>query len=143
MCFKWVEKDSLLDGLNFMPEIPGSGLILNKPDLLISALESPKNHLFYSDAKPTIFDLSAIYVISINKNHAFVDGNKRASYCAVSIFLDINGYKLTATHQERTDKILDIAAGNYNLDDVSMWFKNNCVKKKLPLLFFYGESSIS
>ena len=35
-------------------------------------------------------------VYGVAKNHAFVDGNKRAAFLCIGLFFAINGYRLTA-----------------------------------------------
>ena len=42
----------------------------------------------------------------------FVDGNKRAVFLAVGLFLAINGYRLHATQVDATLTMLSVAAGN-------------------------------
>ena len=59
----------------------------------ISNLEAPldfiKNDLYY----PSIEEKLTYLVYSINKNHAFNDGNKRSSIALGAYFLEINGYE--------------------------------------------------
>jgi death-on-curing protein len=38
---------------------------------------------------------------SLMHNHAFIDGNKRISFIAMATMLDLNGYDLKATQDER------------------------------------------
>lgn len=37
---------------------------------------------------------------SLSQNHPFVDGNKRAAFAGMHVFLLINGWRLAATHEE-------------------------------------------
>ena len=60
--------------------------LLNK-GLLESVLEHIKNDLYY----PKLEDKVCHLFYSINKNHAFNDGNKRASISISAYFLQING----------------------------------------------------
>lgn len=55
---------------------------------LEAPLEFIQDDLYY----PTIEDKLAYLVYSINKNHAFNDGNKRSSIALGAYFLEINGY---------------------------------------------------
>ena len=60
--------------------------------LLDSALARPQNTHAYNP-HCTIVDLAAYaYGYGLAKNHAFVDGNKRAAFLAIGLFLAINGY---------------------------------------------------
>jgi death-on-curing protein len=66
--------------------------------LLESALARPEN--LYAYGKPDIIELAAAYGFGIARNHAFVDGNKRTSLVVTGLFLDLNGWELTATDAE-------------------------------------------
>jgi death-on-curing protein len=64
----------------------------NNPGLLESALEHIQNDLYY----PEIQDKLTHLVFSINKFHAFADGNKRSSIALGAYFLELNGYDFRA-----------------------------------------------
>jgi death-on-curing protein len=56
--------------------------------LLDSAIEHIKNDMYY----PLVEDKATHLLFSINKNHAFQDGNKRSSLALSAYFLEINGF---------------------------------------------------
>lgn len=56
-------------------------------------LESPLAHIRNDDYYPTFLDKLTHLVFSINKNHAFNDGNKRSSIALGAFFLQLNGYE--------------------------------------------------
>jgi len=56
--------------------------------LLDSPLEHIQNDMYY----PEVEDKLTHLVYSINKNHAFSDGNKRSSISLGAYFLELNGY---------------------------------------------------
>ncbi|WP_319777675.1 type II toxin-antitoxin system death-on-curing family toxin [Maridesulfovibrio sp.] len=53
-----------------------------------SVLEHIKNDLYY----PEFLDKITHLCFSINKNHAFNDGNKRTSIALSAFFISLNGY---------------------------------------------------
>ena len=57
--------------------------------LVSSVLELIQHDLYYPSFEEKLTHL----VYSINKNHAFVDGNKRSSIALGTYFLRINGYE--------------------------------------------------
>lgn len=61
---------------------------MNNLALLESPLEHIKNDDYYPDFQSKLCHL----VFSVNKNHAFIYGNKRSSLALGSYFLQINGY---------------------------------------------------
>lgn len=54
-------------------------------------LDSPLSHLENNDYYPTFEDKLTHLVFSVNKLHAFNDGNKRTSIALGAFFLQING----------------------------------------------------
>jgi len=66
-----------------------SGGLLGIKD--IGNLESPLGHIQNDDYYPELEDKITHLVFSINKNHAFNDGNKRTSIAMGAFFLELNG----------------------------------------------------
>ncbi|MEW8012331.1 MAG: type II toxin-antitoxin system death-on-curing family toxin [Candidatus Thiodiazotropha endolucinida] len=89
--------------------------------LLASALNRPRQRFEYSD-EPSIFDLAASYCYGLANNHPFVDGNKRIALTIAALFLELNGYSLTAPEPNAVVIIEELAAGNLSEDDLSTWF---------------------
>ncbi len=54
-------------------------------------LESPLHHIQNDDYYPELEDKVTHLVFTINKNHAFNDGNKRSSIALGAFFLELNG----------------------------------------------------
>ncbi len=69
--------------------------------LLESALGRPRHLFAYNDPTPEIPILAASYAFGIAKNHAFLDGNKRTAYVVCRTFLLLNGFDMTASHEDR------------------------------------------
>jgi death on curing protein len=57
----------------------------------IGNLESPLQHIQNDGYYPDLEDKINHLVFSINKNHAFTDGNKRTSIALGAFFLELNG----------------------------------------------------
>ncbi len=58
----------------------------------VNILESTLFHIQNDDYYPTFLDKITHLLYSVNKNHAFADGNKRSSLALSAYFLEINGY---------------------------------------------------
>jgi death-on-curing protein len=58
-------------------------------------------------------------------NYPFVDGNKRTGLTVAALFLQINGKKLAASHEELELFILDIAAGRYDVGEIAHWLRTH------------------
>lgn len=92
--------------------------------LLDSALGRPLNlHAYRPES--TLAEYAASYAFGLAKNHAFVDGNKRAAFLSIGIFLAINGRRLVADQVDAIQTMLALAAGE--LDEVSLaaWITEN------------------
>jgi death-on-curing protein len=94
--------------------------------LLDSALNRPLHFLGYG--KPKVFDLAAAYAFGLVRNHPFLDGNKRIGLTTAIVFLEINGYKFTASEADATLKTLALAAGELNEAGYTAWLKANSRK---------------
>jgi death-on-curing protein len=88
--------------------------------LLDSALARPVNKFHYEQvvALPA---LAAAYGFGIAKNHAFVDGNKRAAVLSIGLFLAINGARLRADQLDAIATILALAAGQLDESGLAKW----------------------
>ncbi|MEL7487986.1 MAG: type II toxin-antitoxin system death-on-curing family toxin, partial [Pseudomonadota bacterium] len=62
--------------------------------MLESALARAKNLAAYED--PDCCRLAAAYAYGLVQNHPFVDGNKRTSFLAAFMFLELNDFELVA-----------------------------------------------
>lgn len=91
--------------------------------LLDSALGKPEYLFRYG--KPTVFDLAASYGFGLVKNHAFIDGNKRAGFITAVTFLELNGYRFLATEAEAAVRTLALAAGEMSEKEFAAWLKKN------------------
>jgi death-on-curing protein len=90
--------------------------------LLDSALARPKNLFAYAETALTMADLAAAYAVGISSNHAFVDGNKRTAMLTAFVFLEFNGFSVTASQEEACLTFLGLAAGEMPEAELALWF---------------------
>jgi death-on-curing protein len=96
---------------------------LRDPGLLESALARPLNRAGYGD--PDTAELAALYAIAIARNHPFVDGNKRAAFGALVLFLSLNGLELEALEADAVIIMLRLAAGDIADDAFTAWVRSH------------------
>ena len=94
-------------------------------NLLASAIGRPRNLFAYTDPTPTIPMLAASYAFGIARNHAFLDGNKRTAYVVCRTFLILNGFDLTAAHDDRYETFLALATGTISEAELAAWLAAN------------------
>lgn len=125
--WRWVNRQVLLllheESLAEHGGAPG----LRDAGLLDSALARPLNLALYGD--PDVAELAAAYGIGLAKNHAFVDGNKRAAFLALGMFLALNGQRLQATQLDATLTMLAVAAGEISEKVLSQWIRDHMVSR--------------
>ena len=123
MAWAWIDK-RLLTLLHdeSLAEHGGAGGLRDE-GLLDSALARPLNLVAYGD--PDRAELAAAYGVGLAKNHAFVDGNKRAAFLAVGLFLRLNGHRLNATPAAATVAMMDVAAGTLNEAGFADWIRRH------------------
>lgn len=90
----------------------GGAAGLRDESLLQSALGRPLNHFAY--ASSDIIELAMLYTAGIVQNHPFVDGNKRTGFVVGVLFLELNGYRFTASEEAAAQAVLELAAGTIN-----------------------------
>ncbi len=63
--------------------------------------------------------------MAIAKNHPFIDGNKRAAFVGMVVFLARNGLRLTATQDDATATMCGVAEGKIDIDTLAVWVRDN------------------
>ena len=91
--------------------------------LLESAVARPQNKWSYEGGD--IAGLAAAYAFGQAKNHPFVDGNKRAAFAAMMVFLRLNGVPFAPPPPAATAVILSLAAGEISEDGLGRWIRDN------------------
>jgi len=91
--------------------------------LLDSALAHPVNLALYE--QPDVAQLAASYGVALAKNHAFIDGNKRAAFLAIGLFLAVNGHRLRTTQADATLTVMDVAAGLTDEVALAQWIRTH------------------
>ncbi|MDZ4142237.1 MAG: type II toxin-antitoxin system death-on-curing family toxin [Methylotenera sp.] len=125
--FRWVDKALLVALHDESLALHGGTSGIRDEGLLDSALNRAVNLAMYE--KPDYAQLAAAYGVGLAKNHAFVDGNKRAAFLSVGLFLGLNGYKLTAMQVNSTLTMLAVAAGDIDEADFAGWLRQNSAQK--------------
>lgn len=89
---------------------------------LESALGRARNKWEYEGGDLAL--LAAAHAFGIARNHPFVDGNKRAAFVAMMLFLRKNGVRFAPPPAEATRIVLDLAAGSVSEDSLARWIRD-------------------
>jgi death-on-curing protein len=85
----------------------------------IGQLESPLEHIQNDGYYPEIEDKLTHLVFSVNKHHAFNDGNKPSSLALGAYFLELNGFDYIV---QRFVK---------EMENIAVWVADNVINKQL------------
>lgn len=123
MSWRWVDKRLLLILHDETLAEHGGASGLRDEGLLDSALARPLNLAAYGT--PDVADLAAAYAAGLSQNHPFVDGNKRAAFLSVGLFLALNGQRLTASQADATLAMFALAAGEQDEATFADWLRRH------------------
>lgn len=127
MNWRWIDRHALVLLHDASLAEHGGSAGLRDEGLIESALARPQNLAAYES--PDFADLAAAYAVGLAKNHAFVDGNKRAAFLGVGLFLALNGYRLVAAQADATLTMLVVAAGDMDEPAFAAWIREHSRKR--------------
>jgi death on curing protein len=91
--------------------------------VLESALGRPINKFHYEQAD--LAEFAAAYAFGLARNHAFVDGNKRAAFVAMVLFLRLNGVAFNPDKAEALVIMQDLAGGQVDESGLTRWIRDS------------------
>jgi death on curing protein len=94
-------------------------------NVLEATLARPQQLEHYSNPEATLPELAAAYGFGFARNHCFKDGNKRVALVAIDVFLQLNGYELTAPEADTVVTIEALAAGQMDESQLCEWIALN------------------
>ena len=101
---------------------------LRDPNLLDSALAQPKVTVGGKFAHKTLFDKAAAYGFHVCRNNPVVDGNKRVAFVLMDIFLQKNGWEITASEEQAYSVMMLLASSKLSKTQLSRWLKEHSSK---------------
>ena len=126
---RWVNRDALV--LLHQESLAAHGGRMGVLDagLLDSALARPR-HIFNYNARSDLAGLAAAYATRLVRNHPFADGNKRAAFLAVGLFLGLGGFRLAADPADTARSMLSLAAGKLSEPQFAQWIRGNLKRRR-------------
>jgi death-on-curing protein len=124
-----VEYLDLVDFIAIAAEITGldvdAAMRVARLDLADSALHAPAAAFDGVEFYPDFVDKAAVLAVHLVKNHPLPDGNKRAAWVAMRIFVEINGWEWSPrpTVDDAERAVLAIASGEWGRDQMAAWLR--------------------
>jgi death on curing protein len=120
----WIDERDALALHDRLLALHGGAVGLRDDGLLKSALARPRQHFAYAES-PDIVNMAAAYTWGIVRNHPFVDGNKRTGFVVGVLFLELNGYRFSASEEDAAQMVLELASGNLDEADYIAFLRAN------------------
>ncbi|MGV9009680.1 type II toxin-antitoxin system death-on-curing family toxin [Brevundimonas sp.] len=121
---RWLAKADIIELHDYVLARTGGSPGLRDDGLLESALARPLNRWAYEGVQD-VRALAATYGIGLAKNHPFIDGNKRAAFLGLGLFLELNGWTLTASDEEAIATFYAVAASQMSEDALATWVRDH------------------
>ncbi len=119
----WLDVEILIDLHAEQLALFGGPDGIRNQGMLESALGRPINK--FTHGETDLAALAAAYAFGIARNHPFVDGNKRAAFGALIVFLGLNDIDFRVPPESATAMILSLAAGEVNEEGLTRWIRDN------------------
>ncbi len=97
--------------------------------LLESAVAQPMAAFDGQFLNEDLFAMAAVLLLSLVKNHPFVDGNKRTALLAALTFLDLNGHPIESPSPLLDAMTLEAAAGGLDKHEIARRLRELAVKQ--------------
>ena len=125
----WIDERDALALHDRLLALHGGAAGLRDDGLLKSALARPQQHFAYAES-PDVIDLATVYTAGIVHNHPFIDGNKRTGFVVGILFLELNGYRFTASEEAAAQAVLELAAGSLDESGYGAFLRAHVTRRK-------------
>jgi death on curing protein len=104
-------------------------------DLADSALHAPSAGFADTDFYPDFIDKAAVLIVRLACNHPLPDGNKRAAWVALRLFITVNEWRwhLQPTVDEAEHAVLAVASGEWDETAMASWLRGRLLPRKKQL----------
>ena len=99
----------------------------SRVDLADSALHASQAGFGDTDFYPDVFDKAAVLACRIAWNHPLPDGNKRAAWACLTLFIDLNDGRWNANQpdvHEAVEAMLAVAAREVDETWLAAWLRD-------------------
>jgi death-on-curing protein len=96
-------------------------------NLADSALHAPAAGFGDTDFYPDFVDKAAVLLARLARNHPLPDGNKRAAWVSLRVFVAMNGWEWRPmpTVDDAEQAVLAVAAGEWDEERTAAWLRGH------------------
>lgn len=124
----WIEELEVLTLHDRLLAFHGGAGGVRDEGLLQSALARARQLTAYGDSADVIAMAGAL-TAGIVQNRPFADGNMRTGFVAGILFLELNGFRFTATESAAADAVLALASGNLDEAGYTRFLRENVTRE--------------
>jgi death on curing protein len=121
----------LVDYIAIAAEVTGLEVetIVGLPDLPLADSALPQAGFGDEEFYPEFVDKAAVLVVRLARNHPLPDGNKRAVWVTLRLFIEINGWSWEPmpSVDEAERAMLSIASGEWDQAQVAAWLHDHLI----------------
>ena len=90
-----------------------------------SALHAPAAGFGDVDLYPEFVDKAAVLLVRLAKNHPLLDGNKRAAWVSLRVFVEVNGWRWQTQPDidDAESTVVAVAAGTLDEAGTAAWLR--------------------
>lgn len=124
-----VEYLDLSDYLAIAAEVTGLDVTtlmqVTRVSLADSALHAPAAGFGDVDLYPDFVDKAALLLVRLAKNHPLLDGNKRAAWVSLRMFVEVNGWRWQTQPDidDAESTVVAVAAGTLDEAGTAAWLR--------------------
>lgn len=107
----------------------GGTLGIRDKGLIQSALAQPFATFGGELLHSSIYLMAAAYLLSLARNHGFIDGNKRTAVVVARVFLYINGFLLQPDEDEFYEIVDAVAQGKLSKAELAEFLERNSIRE--------------
>ena len=96
-----------------------------KADFADSALHAPAGSWSDEDFYPDFIDKAAVLLVRLAKNHPLLDGNKRAAWVTLRLFVEMNGWtwRTYPGVDEAEQAVLAVSSSEWDEEQTAAWLR--------------------
>ena len=104
---------------------PATLLHSTKLDLADSALHAPAGSWDDNDFYPDFVEKAAVLLVRLAKNHPLLDGNKRAAWVTLRLFIEMNGWTWGRYPDvdEAEQAVLAVTSSEWDEEQTTAWLR--------------------
>lgn len=100
-------------------------------DLADSALHAPAAGFADTDFYPDFVQKAAVLIVRLARNHPLPDGNKRAAWIALRLFVELNDWVWSPrpSTDDAEATVLAIASGDFDQQATAAWLRGHLMPR--------------